>query len=168
MPSFTGRHGDCFRTILYFFRIFSWRTGTPFPAHKALKNSRAAPIAHLYLLTSMAGLQLAGLASGFDWQSLVDSLISLERTPTSRMETAQVRNPRKHSQLTEPGTRMRALGPHNDALSNGARFTSRTVTSSGSGCSLRAATDTATGSQPIKVTRLATAAVQRGVADVAQ
>ncbi len=168
MPSFTGRRGDCFRTILYFFGIFSLRTVTPFPAHKALKNSRAAPIAHLYLLTSMAGLQLAGLASGFDWQSLVDSLISLERTPISRMETEQVANLRKNSALGELGNRMRAFNTANEALSDSTLFTSRTVTSSGSGWSLSAATGTATGSQTINVTRLATAAVQRGVADVAQ
>ena len=40
-------------------------------------------------------LKLTGLASGFDWQPLVEKLIELESVPKRRLEAEKVRNTEK-------------------------------------------------------------------------
>jgi flagellar hook-associated protein 2 len=47
------------------------------------------------------GLQLSGLASGFDWKSLVDQLIEANRTPAKRMQAEQRQNDAKTAALNE-------------------------------------------------------------------
>ena len=117
----------------------------------------------------MAGLQLAGLASGFDWKSLVDTLMSLERVPIQKLETEQVTNLRKNNALTEVGNRMRAFQTANSALNDSALLQTRRASSSttGSSWSIAAATSASTGTHTFNVTRLATAAAMGGTADVA-
>lgn len=117
----------------------------------------------------MAGLQLTGLASGFDWKSFVDSMISLERTPANRLESEQVLNLRKSSALSTMGTRLTALKTANQALNSDTLFKARTATSSTSGStwSPSAATSATVGTHTFNVTRLATSAVMRGASDVA-
>ncbi|WP_221029984.1 flagellar filament capping protein FliD [Actomonas aquatica] len=117
----------------------------------------------------MAGLQLAGLASGFDWKSLVDSLMSLERVPIQRLETEQVTNIRRNNALTELGTRLKALKTANNALNDSDLFNARSASSSTSDSTWDPAViaGATTGTHTFNVTRLATAASQRGAADVA-
>ncbi len=118
----------------------------------------------------MAGLQLAGLASGFDWKSLVDSLMSLERVPIQRLESEQVVNIRKNNALTELGTRLKALQTANDALNDTDLFNARSASSSTTGSTWNAGViaGATTGTHTFNVTRLATSASQRGAADIAE
>ena len=44
-------------------------------------------------------LKLTGLASGFDWQPLVEKLIELESVPKRRLEAEKARNDEKVSEL---------------------------------------------------------------------
>ena len=44
-------------------------------------------------------LRLTGLASGFDWQPLVDRLLELESVPKQRLEAEKIENQAKISEL---------------------------------------------------------------------
>ena len=57
----------------------------------------------------MAAIQLAGLASGFDWKTFTDSVIDLERAPVRRLESEKSKNDAKKSQLTDLGTKLASL-----------------------------------------------------------
>jgi len=49
----------------------------------------------------MAGMQLSGLSSGFDWKSVVDQLIAVSGTPKTRMYAEQSSNNTTTSALTD-------------------------------------------------------------------
>lgn len=57
----------------------------------------------------MAGIQLSGLASGFDWKSFTDSVMEMERAPARRYQAEQAKNDIKKSQLTDLGTKLASL-----------------------------------------------------------
>lgn len=126
-------------------------------------------MAHVFTSITMAGLQLAGLASGFDWKTLVDSLMSLERVPISRMESEQLLNTRRNNALTALGSRLNSLRTANKALNDDTLFSARNVTSgtTGSTWSMSAANATPVGTHSFNVTQLATTATRRGSADIA-
>ena len=79
----------------------------------------------------MASLQLSGLASGFDWKSLVDQLMELERTPITRIEKEQATNTARATALKDLGTRLTTLQNAAKALKSATLFSSRTASSSG-------------------------------------
>ncbi len=96
--------------------------------------------------------------------------MSLERVPIQRLETEQVVNLRKNSALTELGTRLKALQTANNALDDADLFAGRKASSSttASTWSPSVSAGASTGTHTFNVTRLATAASQRGAADVAE
>ena len=47
------------------------------------------------------GLALSGLASGFDWKSIVDQLIEVSRAPQNRMRTEKSQLATKNSAISE-------------------------------------------------------------------
>jgi flagellar hook-associated protein 2 len=47
------------------------------------------------------GMALSGLASGFDWKSIVDQLIEVSRTPQNRMRTEKTANASKSNAINE-------------------------------------------------------------------
>ena len=47
------------------------------------------------------GMALSGLASGFDWKSIVDQLIEVSRTPQNRMRTEKTANASKSSAIND-------------------------------------------------------------------
>ena len=55
------------------------------------------------------GLALSGLASGFDWKSLVDQLIETSRAPQNRMRREQSANATKTTALNEVKTLLSSL-----------------------------------------------------------
>lgn len=116
----------------------------------------------------MAGLQLTGLASGFDWKSLVDQLMEIERVPITRLGTEQTKNTQAKSALVDVGTRLSSLQTAANALKAEGLFTGRKVSLSASGWSAAAAAGAAAGSYQINVTQLATATRRAGAADIAQ
>jgi flagellar hook-associated protein 2 len=56
-----------------------------------------------------SGIQLSGLASGFDWKSFADRIIELERAPAARYAQEKARNDSERSELTSLGTRLSSL-----------------------------------------------------------
>jgi flagellar hook-associated protein 2 len=117
----------------------------------------------------MEGIQLSGLASGFDWQSLVERLIEVERAPQTRLRTEQTFGTQRSTALGTLNTRLTALKDSLASLSGGtsdifaarsAQFSSTTTTWTAS-----AATGTNAGTYAFNVTRLATASVRTGATD---
>lgn len=113
-------------------------------------------------------LQVAGLASGFDWKSFVDQIMELERAPAARLEVEKSINSQKVTQLSTLGNRLTALQASVTGLQSSGLFGTRTAKSSADtgAWSASAATDTATGAYKIAVTQLATAANITGASDI--
>lgn len=117
-----------------------------------------------------SSLQVAGLASNFDWKTFIDQVMALERTPADRLEAEQIANNTKVTLLNTLGTKLTALKDAATALNSGDLFGGRTAksTTTTSPWTASAATSTATGSYKIAVSQLATAARLSGSNDVAQ
>lgn len=117
----------------------------------------------------MAGLQLSGLASGFDWQSLVDKLMDVERIPQTRLRAERTLGTQKSTALGTLNTRLLALKDSLASLTAGSSdiFASRTAKFSGATTTWTASADTGTnaGTYAFNVTRLATASVRSGATD---
>jgi flagellar hook-associated protein 2 len=64
----------------------------------------------------MAGLQLGGLASGLDTQSIIDQLMAIDRAPETRMQLQQSTLKARQQALTDVGTRVRNLEDQAKAL----------------------------------------------------
>lgn len=113
-------------------------------------------------------LQVAGLASGFDWKAFTDQIMELERAPAARLEAEKSSNSQKVTQLSTLGTRLAALQTSANALKADGLFGKRLATSSSTtgAWSASAATDTATGTYKIAVSQLATAARLTGTSDI--
>ncbi|MDP3072418.1 MAG: flagellar filament capping protein FliD [Opitutaceae bacterium] len=114
------------------------------------------------------GLQVAGLASNFDWKSFVDQILNLERTPAARMEREQALNRQKVTLLDSLGTKLSALQTAVRDLKTDTLFGKRTAISavSGSTWGLAAGNNTAAGTYAIAVSRLASTAKLAGAADI--
>ncbi len=115
------------------------------------------------------GLALSGLASGFDWQSIVDQLIEVSRTPQNRMRAEKSKFASKTSALNEIKglvtslkSSLEGLGSENTVLKRSAAFSSSTTDWSAS-----ATKDTPVGQYVFELTQKATAAKLEGVAGVA-
>lgn len=113
-------------------------------------------------------LKLAGLASNFDWKSLVDQLMQLESAPVTRLNKEKISNVSKNTALTDLETKLTALKTSSTALGAAGLFSGRTVSSatSGSTWSPIASSGAATGSYQIAVSQLATAARRVGASDL--
>lgn len=120
--------------------------------------------------TLMAGLQLAGLASGFDWKTLVNQIMDLERVPITRIQAEQRSNTLRSNALGDLGTRLTSLNTAAAALNDTGLFSGRTATSSATAgaWSATASSGTATGSYKFEVLQLASSARRLGAAGVAQ
>ena len=107
----------------------------------------------------MAGIQLAGLASGFDWKAFTDSVIDLERAPARRLESEKSKNDSKKSQLTDLGTKLASLRTAMSALSSTSLSSGRKATFESSSPSWTAAVTDSTpvGSYEVQVVSKATA-----------
>jgi flagellar hook-associated protein 2 len=117
----------------------------------------------------MAGLQLSGLASNFDWKSVVDQLMTIEHAPADRLEVEKSRNSDKAAALAGLDTKLTALQGAANALKSAGLFASRdtTLTTTGSTWSANAASNTAPGTYAFNVTQLATTARRTGASDIA-
>lgn len=118
----------------------------------------------------MAGLQLSGLASGFDWKSLVDQLMTVERAPISRLEREQVTNSSRTKALSDLGLKITALQTSAAALKDETIFNGRLAksTTADSTWSVSSAAGSAPGSYRIAVSQLATASRLAGTPDIGQ
>jgi flagellar hook-associated protein 2 len=118
--------------------------------------------------TTMAGLQLSGLASGLDWKSLVDQLMEIEATPITRLEREQANNNLQATALKDLATRLTTLQTAAQKLKEPTLFNGRTITPGTTGTTWKfsASAGTPTGSHTIDVTQLATKTRREGVANI--
>ncbi|MEW6158763.1 MAG: flagellar cap protein FliD N-terminal domain-containing protein, partial [Verrucomicrobiota bacterium] len=108
-------------------------------------------------------LGLSGLASGFDWQTLVDQLTEVERAPQRRMRTEQTKLQQINNSYSSVKTQLSTLKLRIDALKETSLFDSRTTKVSDSAlASATAAPGTPSGSYIFNILQLATTSKQRG------
>ena len=107
----------------------------------------------------MSGLQLSGLASGFDWKTFTDSVMEMERAPARRYESEQAKNDNKKSQLSSLGTKLSSLQTAMNALSSSSLGAGRKVANESSSDVVKATVSSSTpvGTYEVQVTQLATA-----------
>lgn len=107
----------------------------------------------------MSGLQLSGLASGFDWKTFTDSVMEMERAPARRYESEQAKNDNKKSQLSSLGTKLSSLQTAMNALSSSSLGAGRKVANESSSDVVKATVSSSTpvGTYEVQVTHLATA-----------
>jgi len=111
-------------------------------------------------------LNVSGLASGFDWKSMVDQLTNVERAPQQRMRIEQADIKRKNSAFTALKTQLSALKTRSEELKKTDLFDSRKVVSSDAHLSATADSGTASGDYRFQIYQLATSAKQLGASDV--
>jgi len=119
-------------------------------------------------VSTMASLQLSGLASGLDWKSLVDQLMELEHAPVDRIQREQAINTQRSNAIKDLGTKLTALQAAAAKLKDQTLFSGRTTASSTAASSwkLVAAAGTTTGSYAINVSQLATKARRDGAVNI--
>jgi len=103
-------------------------------------------------------LKLTGLASGFDWQPLVEKLIELESVPKQRLKAEKERNNSKVSELGILKSQLDSLNGSASALQNKDLFNARSVAlspTSSKGFSATAAANSLTGDFDVAVHSLA-------------
>lgn len=112
-------------------------------------------------------LGLSGLASGFDWKTLVDQLVEVERTPQVRMYTEQQSILTRKTAYDSVATQLSVLQNRVDDLNDSDLFDSRLATSSDEDiATVSAAAGAALGTYKINISQLATAAVQLGSTNI--
>lgn len=108
-------------------------------------------------------LGLSGLASGFDWRTLVDQLVEVERTPQVRMFTEQQSILTRKSAYDSVATQLSVLQNRVGDLNASDLFDSRLAVSSDEDiATVSAAAGAALGTYKVNISQLATAAVQLG------
>jgi len=102
-------------------------------------------------------MRLTGLASGMDWQPIVDKLLELEAIPKQRLEREKEENAAKVSDLGTLKSQLTSLQSAASALQNDSLFDSRSVrlNSSSTGLSATAAVGALTGEFEVEVESLA-------------
>jgi len=113
-------------------------------------------------------LGLSGLASGFDWRSLIDQLSQVERVPEQRLQASQSVLQQRKTAYSNVTAGLSALKTQVDALKDPQLFSSR-LTQAGDDSVLTASADpsAALGTYTFNFTQLATASVQQGANDAA-
>ncbi len=107
----------------------------------------------------MAGwdMSISGLASGFDWKSVVDQLTNVERAPQATVRTEQTTLANRRSALGQIVSQLTDLQTKATALGDSSLYNRRSVSSSDTTiASVSAADGAVTGSYSINVTTLAT------------
>ena len=111
-------------------------------------------------------LNVSGLASGFDWKSMVEQLTSVERAPQRRMRTEQAGVRAKNAAFTSLKTELTSLKTVSEKLKETSFFDTRKVTSSETHTTATADSGTSSGEYNFEVFQLATSAKQLGADDV--
>ena len=115
--------------------------------------------------TGTSNLAISGLASGFDWQSLVSQLVQVERAPETQLQSQQNILQQQNNALGSIKTELSVLQNGVAALNAPGFFDSRTATPSDSTlASATAAAGTTAGTYAFNVTQMASAAVFQGTA----
>lgn len=112
--------------------------------------------------------QLAGLASGFDWRSMIDQLMEAERTPQRRMRADQGKNTATRNAMELLETKMDSLKSVATGFDSADLYHSKTTSLSDDtlGITAKAGTSSVEGSYEVSVTQLATTSRRSGTTDV--
>jgi len=117
----------------------------------------------------MSGIQLSGLASGLDWQSIVTKLMAASAIPQTNLKNEVTQNNQKTSTLTSINTALTNLQNSIQVLSGGTNsvFAQRTagLSDTSTGWSASAASGATIGTHTIQVTQLAKQAQLVGSSD---
>ncbi|HYE30817.1 MAG TPA: flagellar filament capping protein FliD [Methylomirabilota bacterium] len=112
-------------------------------------------------------LGVSGLASGFDWKTLVDQLIDVERVPQKRLLAEQNQLEQRNNAFGSIKTELTILKSRVEALQEGSLFDSRAATTSDSSvATVGAASGAPLGTFSFDIEQLATAARQVGSSDI--
>jgi len=116
----------------------------------------------------MATTPIAGLASGFDWQSFITSVIQADSTPITNLQTQQTTLATQNADLTQVEGDMTTL--QNDLTTLGDPSLFQQTSSSVSSSLWSASTDSTAvpGSHIIAVQQLASSSVVQGAGQIAQ
>ncbi len=115
----------------------------------------------------MADLSVSGLASGFDWKSIVDQLTELDRAPQKRLRSEQSTLNRRKDAISSLVAELESLKSKVTELSKTTVFSKRTSKSSDEETGTLTTTDkTPTGTYKFQFTQLATNSVHTGATDV--
>lgn len=110
---------------------------------------------------------VTGLASGFDWSTMVDQLTEINRAPERVLQNDQSNIQALNSAYASLKTQLTTLKSKVDALKDPALYTGRLVTSSDTTTATAKVSDGAVaGNYTFQVTQLATAAALQGTGNV--
>lgn len=114
------------------------------------------------------GLALSGLASGIDWQSIVDQLIEVSRVPQNRLRIEKSELSTKTSVLNEIKTKLGDLKTSVASLGSNESLLKKTasIANSSSDWTSSADSDAIAGNYTFNVTQLATQTVLRGTRNI--
>jgi flagellar hook-associated protein 2 len=111
-------------------------------------------------------LAISGLASGFDWQSVVSQLIQVERAPETTMRNNQTKIQQKNNAYGSIQTQLNVLANKVNVLKDPSLFDSRQATSSDATvASASASAGSLLGSYTFNITQLAKSAGWTGTSD---
>lgn len=115
----------------------------------------------------MSGIQLTGLASGFDWKNLVDQLMEVERIPITRIRSQQQQISRQLGGFSELTSKLGDLQQTIKTFSGDNLFARRlaTVGNEQSRWTASASAGAPAGTYAIEVLKLATASSRQGAAN---
>ena len=115
------------------------------------------------------GLALSGLASGFDWKSIVDQLIEVSRAPQNRMRTEKSQLSAKNSALNDIKGLVSSFKSSLTALNSAEGFQKKSATfaSSSTTWSATADTDAPSGTYEFNFVSKATASKLTGAGSIA-
>ncbi|EDY83226.1 flagellar hook-associated protein 2, putative [Verrucomicrobiia bacterium DG1235] len=116
----------------------------------------------------MENFNVAGLASGFDWNSMIDQLMTIERIPQQRLSAEKSSNTSKLDALSTLKKKVETLQSQTKALNETSLFNSKSAELSDDSLNITASATTAAakGNFEISVSQLATATRRLGSADV--
>lgn len=111
---------------------------------------------------------LAGLASGFDWNTFVDTIMDLERAPINRLNLEKNTNQIRNNALLTLNTNLTSLRSAVEALEEPGAFTSRstTVTGASSEWTASASAGAVVSSHTFDFLQPATTAILAGANDI--
>ena len=121
------------------------------------------------MATSTTGTVLSGLASGIDWTSLINNLVTIERAPETQWNSQIATLNKKNAAYQTLGSDLSKVQTDISNLTDPSFFRSRTVSSSNPDvASATASSGTPVGNYNFKVTQLATSASITGYSMAAQ
>ena len=111
-------------------------------------------------------MALSGLASGFDWKTMVDQLADIERGQQRVLRSEQSTYNIKKSLLNSIGSKLEKLEDKAEALAKTTLYDTRTVNSSETHMTASASAGTASGDYKFDIYQMATSAKQVGTSDI--